>query len=143
MSMNKVFRLRVQDRDPKWRIVDANGLVLGRLATRIADVLRGKDKPYYTPHTDCGDYVVVINADKIVLTGNKWEDKEYVRHSMWMGGRKVTTAKEMMAKHPTNIIELAVKRMLPKNKLNRQIIKKLKIYTGAEHPHKAQGPITF
>ena len=136
--MNKSFVLKKEERKPQWRLMDAEGKVLGRLATHIADVLRGKDKPYYTPHTDSGDYVVVINADKIVLTGNKWEDKEYVRYSGWFGGKKVATAQEMKEKHPTAIIELAVKGMLPKNKLNREIIKKLKVYTGTEHPHKAQ-----
>ncbi len=138
MNMNKSFVLKKEERKPQWRLMDAEGKVLGRLATHIADVLRGKDKPYYTPHTDSGDYVVVINADKIVLTGNKWEDKEYVRYSGWFGGKKVATAQEMKEKHPTAIIELAVKGMLPKNKLNREIIKKLKVYTGTEHPHKAQ-----
>lgn len=138
MSMNKVFFLRKEDKAPKWHVIDAEGQVLGRLATQIADTLRGKNKPYYTPHTDCGDYVVVINADKIALTGNKWEDKEYVRYTGWISGRKVTTAEEMREKHPTRIIEHAVKGMLPKNKLNREIIKKLKVYAGAEHPHKAQ-----
>ena len=137
-DMNKSFSLKKEDRRPNWRLIDAQGQILGRMATKIADVLRGKDKPYYTPHTDCGDYVVVINADKIVLTGNKMENKEYVRYTGWMGGRKVTTAKELMEKHPTKIVELAVKRMLPKNKLNRQIFKKLKVYTGSEHPHEAQ-----
>ena len=136
--MNKSFVLKKEARTPQWRLIDAEGKVLGRLATHIADALRGKDKPYYTAHTDCGDYIVVINADKVVLTGNKWEDKEYVRYSGWFSGKKVATAKEMKEKHPTAIIEMAVKGMLPKNKLNREIIKKLKVYTGAEHPHKAQ-----
>jgi large subunit ribosomal protein L13 len=138
MSMNRSFVLKKEERKPQWRLVDAEGKVLGRLATQVADALRGKDKPYYTPHTDSGDYVVVINADKIVLTGRKWEDKEYVRYSGWSSGKKVATAKEMKEKHPTQIIELAVKGMLPKNKLNRQIIKKLKVYVGAEHPHTGQ-----
>lgn len=136
--MNKSFVLKKEARSPQWRVVNAEGKVLGRLATQVADMLRGKDKPYYTPHTDCGDYVVVINADKIVLTGNKWEDKEYVRYSGWSSGKKVATAKEMKEKHPTQIIELAVRGMLPKNKLNREVIKKLKVYLGAEHPHAAQ-----
>ncbi len=138
MDMNRTFYLRKEDRDPKWRLVDAEGKVLGRLATAIADALRGKDKPYYTAHTDCGDYVVVVNADKIKLTGKKWKDKEYVRVSGWLSGKKVTTARDMLTKHPTSIVELAVKRMLPKNKLNRQIFKKLKVYAGQQHPHKAQ-----
>ena len=138
MNMNKSFVLKKEERCPEWRVFDAEGKVLGRLATQVADALRGKDKPYYTPHTDSGDYVVIINADKIVLTGNKWEDKEYVRYSGWSSGKKVATAKELKEKHPTHIVELAVKGMLPKNKLNREILKKLKVYVGAEHPHKAQ-----
>ena len=136
--MNKHFVLKKEDRAPQWRVVDAEGKILGRMATEIATVLRGKDKPYYTPHTDCGDYVVVINAEKIVLTGNKMEDKEYIRVSGWMGGKKVATAKEMLEKHPEQIVEKAVKGMLPKNKLNAEIIKKLKVYVGPNHPHKAQ-----
>ncbi len=138
MNMNKSFVLKKEERKPQWRLIDAEGKVLGRLATHIADALRGKDKPYYTAHTDCGDYIVVINADKIILTGNKWEDKEYVRYSGWFGGKKVATAREMKEKHPTAIVEMAVKGMLPKNKLNNEIYKKLKVYVGTEHPHKAQ-----
>jgi len=138
MDMNKTFYLKKEDKAPKWRLVNAEGKILGRLATSIADALRGKDKPYYTPHTDCGDYIVVINADKIKLTGNKWKDKEYVRVSGWIGGKKVTAARDMLAKHPTYPVEHAVKCMLPKNKLNRQIFKKLKVYAGSTHPHKAQ-----
>ncbi len=138
MNFNRSFVLKKEERNPQWRVVDAEGKLLGRLATQIADMLRGKDKPYYTPHTDSGDYVVVINADKVKLTGKKLEDKEYVRYSGWMGGKKVTTAKELLAKKPTKIIELAVKGMMPKNKLSKQSIKKLKIYAGSEHPHKAQ-----
>lgn len=138
MSMNKSFVLKKEERAPQWRVVDAEGKILGRLATQIATVLRGKDKPYYTPHTDSGDYVVVINAEKVALSGNKMEDKEYIRVSGWMGGKKVITAKEMLAKHPTWLIEKAVRGMLPKNKLNKEIFKKLKVYVGPEHPHKAQ-----
>ena len=138
MNMNRSFVLKKEERSPQWHLIDAKDKVLGRLATGVADMLRGKDKPYYTPHTDSGDYVVIINAEKIVLTGNKWEDKEYITYSGLSSSKKVTTAKEMLVKHPTKIIELAVKGMLPKNKLNREIIKKLKVYTGPEHPHKAQ-----
>ena len=138
MSMNKAFVLKKEDRRPQWQVLDAKGKILGRLATRIADKLRGKDKPYYTPHTDSGDYVVVINADQVVLSGNKLEDKEYISFSGWMGGKKVLSAKEMFEKHPTKIITNAVKGMLPKNKLNKEIIKKLKVYVGSDHPHKAQ-----
>ncbi len=126
-DMNKAFFLRKEDRDPKWHLFDADGKILGRLATEIADTLRGKNKPTYSPQTDGGDYVVVINAEKIKLTGNKWEGKEYVRYSGWMGGKKVTKAKDMLIKHPEQIIQKAVKGMLPKNNLNREIIKKLKV----------------
>ncbi len=139
-DMNKTFFLRKEDRAPQWWILDAQDLVLGRIATHIADILRGKNKPEYTPHTDTGDYVVVINAEKIKLTGNKLEDKEYDRYSGWMGGYKVTTAGEILKKHPERLIEYAVKGMLPKNKLSRQVIKKLKVYAGTDHPHVAQGP---
>ncbi len=142
MSMNKAFFLRKEDRNPQWRVIDANGQVLGRLATQIADILRGKDKAHYTPHTDCGDYVVVINADKIELTGNKWEGKEYDRYTGYMGGYKTTTARELFKKDPTLLVEHAVKGMLPKNKLNAKVFSKLKVYVGAEHPHIAQQPET-
>lgn len=137
MDMNKSFVLKKEDRQPAWRVIDAQGKVLGRLATEIATILRGKDKPQFTAHTDSGDYVVVINAEKVMLTGNKLEGKEYARYTGWMGGYKVTTAKDLLAKHPTHLIELAVRGMLPKNKLNRQVIKKLKVYAGPQHPHKA------
>lgn len=138
MDMNKAFVLKKEDRNPRWIVVDAKGQVLGRLATKIADMLRGKDKPFYTPHTDSGDYVIVINAKEVVLTGNKWETKIYDHYTGWMGGYKVTTAGQLMKKHPTEIIELAVKRMLPKNKLNSDIFGKLRVYPGAEHPHHGQ-----
>lgn len=138
MNMNKCFFLSKENRTPKWRVIDATGKVLGRMATEIADILRGKDKPEYTPHTDSGDYVVVINSDKVVLTGNKWEGKTYPFFSGWRSGLKEVNAKDLAKKDPTMIIKLAVKRMLPKNRLNAQIIKKLKIYAGSEHPHAAQ-----
>ena len=136
--MNKAFFLPKEARNPQWLLIDAEGLVLGRLATQIANILRGKNKPYYTPHTDSGDYVVVINADKVLLTGNKLKNKIYDRYTGWMGGYKVQTAQEVLEKTPTKILELAVKRMLPKNKLSNQIIKKLKAYAGPDHPHAAQ-----
>jgi large subunit ribosomal protein L13 len=138
MDMNKSFRLHKENSAPSWRVIDAEGQVLGRLATYVADALRGKDKAFYTPHTDSGDYIVIINAEKIVLTGNKLEGKIYDRYSGWMGGYKVTSAKDMLAKKPEFLLEHAVKGMLPKNKLSDQIIKKLKVYAGSEHPHKAQ-----
>ncbi len=143
MNMNRAFFLKKEDRDPQWILIDAagpdgQGLVLGRLATQIADTLRGKNRPEFTPHTDSGDYVVVINAEKVALTGNKWEGKTYESYSGWIGGLKVKTASEMLAKHPTEIIKKAVEGMLPDNRLSRQIVKKLKVYAGPEHPHQAQ-----
>lgn len=138
MDFNRSFVLKKEAREPRWIVVDAKGQVLGRLATRIADMLRGKNKPIFTPHEDAGDYVVVINAQDIVLTGNKWTDKIYDRYTGWMGGYKTTTAKDLMAKHPDQLIELAVKRMLPQNRLSRQLIRKLRVYKDAQHPHQAQ-----
>lgn len=136
--MNKSFVLRKEDRAPKWRVVDASGKILGRLATEVADALRGKDKPEYTPHTDSGDYVIVTNCEKIVLTGNKMKDKIYASYSGWTSGLKERSAEEVMKKDPTRIIHAAVKGMLPKNRLSSQVLKKLKVYVGDEHPHKAQ-----
>ena len=138
MDMNRAFYLRKEDRNPQWKVMDATGQSLGRLATQIADTLRGKNQAMYTPHTDSGDYVVVLNAANVVLTGNKWEDKEYVRHSGYLGNRRVLTAKQMKQKDVTEIIKHAVKLMLPKNNLSKQILKKLKVYAGSEHPHQAQ-----
>ena len=138
MDMNKTFFLKTGGREKKWNVIDAEGKVLGRLATEIADQLRGKNMPTFTPHADSGDYVVVVNAEKIVLTGNKMRDKIYSRYTGWMGGLKEQTATEVMKKNPTFIIHTAVKGMLPKNKLSRQLIKKLKVYAGSEHPHIAQ-----
>lgn len=137
VDMNKAFVLKNEERTPQWHIVDAEGQVLGRLSTAIADMLRGKHKSYYTPHTDSGDYVVVINAEKVALTGDKLEQKEYASYSGWIGGLKVLTAEQILEKHPERIIEHAVRGMLPKNRLSRQVIKKLKVYAGSEHPHKA------
>lgn len=138
MDMNKAFFLRKEDREPKWHLIDAEGKVLGRLATEIADLLRGKNKPTYTPQTASGDYVVVINAEKVKLTGNKLEDKIYIRYSGYMGGKKEFTAKQILEKHPTRLIEHAVVGMLPKNKLNNIIKKYLRLYAGKEHPHEAK-----
>ena len=134
-NMNKSFVLKTADQKPKWRLFDATGKVLGRLSTEIAFALRGKDKPEFTPHSDAGDYVIVINSDKIHLTGEKWDKKVYERHTGYIGGLKFKTAKEMKT---TDMIIHSVKGMLPKNKLSRQILKKLKVYTGSEHPHQAQ-----
>ena len=124
----------------KWFVVDAAGKRVGRLATEVATVLRGKHKPTFTPHVDCGDYVIVINAKDVELTGNKWDDKKYYRHSRHPGGLKTTTAKVMNQTHPERLIEFAVKGMLPKGKLGRQMYKKLYVYAGNEHPHIAQKP---
>ena len=124
----------------EWYVVDAEGKTLGRLASEIAKVLRGKNKPIYTPHMDCGDNVIVINAEKIAVTGKKMDQKIYYHHSGWVGGMKTATLKEKLAKKPEDVMYLAVKGMLPKGPLGRSMIKKLHIYAGAEHPHAAQQP---
>lgn len=124
----------------KWYVVDATDKTLGRLSSQIASVLRGKDKPTYTPSMDTGDYVIVVNADKIKVTGKKMDQKMYYRHSDYVGGMKEATLKEMMAKKPEDVIKLAVKGMLPKGPLGRQMIKKLHVYAGPEHAHAAQKP---
>ncbi|MFH1984086.1 MAG: 50S ribosomal protein L13 [Pseudomonadota bacterium] len=134
------YSAKASDRDEKWWVVDAEGQVLGRLATLVASRIRGKHKPIYTPHVDTGDMVIVINADKIVMTGNKWTQKTYYRHSGYIGGLTEITAEKLLEKRPEDIIRIAVKGMLPKNRLGRQLIKKLKVYTGTEHPHEAQQP---
>jgi large subunit ribosomal protein L13 len=126
--------------DRSWYVVDAQSKVLGRLATRVADVLRGKHKPIFTPYVDTGDFVVVINAEKVHLTGTKMENKKYYRHSGYPGGLKVTTPAELLRKKPEAIIMNAVKGMLPKTKLGRHQLKKLKVYAGKDHPHQAQQP---
>ena len=129
----------------KWYVVDAESCTLGRLASEVASVLRGKNKPVFTPHVDTGDYVIVINAEKIKVTGKKLDQKIYYSHSDYVGGMKETTLREMMNKKPEKVIELAVKGMLPKGPLGRQMIKKLHVYAGAEHGHEAQKPevLTF
>ncbi len=126
--------------DRKWYVVDAEGCTLGRLASEVASVLRGKNKPIYTPHVDCGDYVIVVNADKIKVTGKKLDQKIYYRHSEYVGGMKETTLRELLAKKPERVIELAVKGMLPKGPLGRSLYTKLHVYAGAEHTHAAQKP---
>lgn len=125
----------------KWYVVDAEGQTLGRLASEVAKVLRGKNKAIYTPHADCGDYVIVVNAEKIKVTGKKLEQKVYYRHSDYVGGMKETTLKEMLNKHPERVIEYAVKGMLPKGPLGRSMIKKLHVYAGPEHAQQAQKPV--
>jgi large subunit ribosomal protein L13 len=136
----KTFVAKPSDRQRDWVIVDATGQTLGRLATQIADVLRGKRKPTYTPHIDTGDFVVVINAEKISVSGNKRADKLYHRHSGYPGGLKTRTLGEMLERRPEEVIRLAVKGMLPRNRLARKQLTKLKIYAGPEHPHVAQKP---
>ncbi len=125
----------------KWVLIDAEGATLGRLATKAAMILRGKNKPQYTPNADTGDFVVIINADKVVLTGVKADHKEYWRHSGYLGGLKITSFKEEMEKYPERVVEHAVKGMLPKTTLGRKQGMKLKVYAGAEHPHAAQNPV--
>ena len=131
--------------DRKWYVVDAEGMTLGRLASEVAKVLRGKNKPIFTPHADTGDYVIVVNAEKITVTGKKLDQKVYYSHSDYVGGLKETTLKEMLAKHPERVIEHAVKGMLPKGSLGRQMYTKLFVYAGSEHKHEAQKPeaLTF
>jgi large subunit ribosomal protein L13 len=124
----------------EWYLVDAEGKTLGRLATQIADTLRGKRKPQYTPHVDTGDFVIVVNAEKIQVTGNKLDQKRYYRHSGYPGGLRSRTLREQLERRPTEVLRVAVKGMLPKNRLARQQITKLKIYSGPEHPHEAQNP---
>lgn len=126
-----------------WYVIDATGLTLGRLATQVASLLRGKHKPTYTPHVNCGDNVIVINADKVKLTGNKWQDKIYYRHSDYNGGLTAINAENMMTKFPTRMVELAVFGMLPHTKLGDQMRKQLYVYAGSAHPHAAQQPVEF
>ncbi len=141
----KTFMASPATIDRKWYVVDAEGQTLGRLASEVAKVLRGKNKPIYTPHMDCGDYVIVINADKIVVSGKKLDQKVYYHHSDYVGGMKEQTLREKLVKKPEEVIELAVKGMLPKGPLGRQMYKKLYVYAGNEHNHAAQKPevLTF
>lgn len=134
------YSAKSSDNEGKWCVVDASGAVLGRLATTIASRLQGKHNPLYTPHVDTGDWIVVINADKVVLTGRKWDQKNYYRHSGYIGGLTTTSARELRDKRPEDMVRFAVKGMLPKNKLGRQQLKKLKVYAGNQHPHQAQNP---
>ncbi len=141
----KTFMASPATIDRKWYVVDAEGQTLGRLASEVAKVLRGKNKPIYTPHVDCGDNVIIVNAEKIVVTGKKLDQKIYYHHSGWVGGMKETTLREMLQKKPEQVVELAVKGMLPKGPLGREMYTKLHVYAGAEHPHAAQKPevLTF
>jgi len=141
----KTFSPKLEDIDKnrKWYLIDAKGKILGRLATKIAVILRGKDKTIFSPHIDCGDHVVVINADQIKLTGQKWDQKKYYRHSGYPGALKTTTAKEMREKKPENLLAEAVKGMIPRNRLRTHVLSKLKIYAGEDHKHSAQNPETI
>ncbi|MBM9536970.1 50S ribosomal protein L13 [Desulfobulbus alkaliphilus] len=139
----KTYYTPIKEIDRKWLVADADGKVLGRIATEIASRLRGKHKPTFCNFQDNGDFVIVVNAEKIHLTGTKWDDKLYHRHSGYPGGIKTRTAREYLEKKPEELIRMAVKGMLPKNKLGRAQLKKLKIYTGTDHPHQAQKPETF
>jgi len=136
----KTISAREQDIQRDWYVVDAQGQTLGRLATRVATVLRGKHKPIYTPHVDCGDYVVIVNAEKVHTTGQKATQKKYYRHSGYPGGLREITLRDQLQKFPTRVLESAVRGMLPKNRLGRQMFKKLKVYAGPNHPHEAQQP---
>ena len=136
----KCYAAKKEDVVHDWKLIDADGEILGRLAVRAAEILMGKHKPIYTPNVDTGDFVVVVNAEKIRVTGNKASSKEYDRYSHYPGGRKIVSFEDMMAKHPDRVIEMAVKRMLPKNRLGRVMFSKLKVYRGSEHKHAAQNP---
>lgn len=136
----KTFLPKVDEINRKWYLVDADAQVLGRLATRIATVLMGKDKPTYSDFLDTGDFVVVVNAEKVKLTGKKLDDKKYYRHSGYPGGIKETNARQLLNKHPERVLQFAVKGMLPKNKLGSRMIRRLKVYSGQDHPHQAQQP---
>ncbi|NPB06269.1 MAG: 50S ribosomal protein L13 [Aquificae bacterium] len=136
----KTYRIKPHEVERKWWVVDATGKTLGRLASEIAKILRGKHKPYYQPDVDCGDFVIVVNAEKIRVTGKKLDQKIYYRHSGYPGGLKARPLRWMLENKPEEVIRLAVKRMLPKNRLGHRMLKKLKVYRGPEHPHKAQNP---
>ena len=141
--MRTTFMANAQNIERKWYVIDAEGKTLGRLSTEVASILRGKHKPTYTPHVDTGDHVILLNASKIQLSGNKLHDKIYYRHSNHPGGLKQRTALEMRTNYPERMLELAIKGMLPKNSLGRQMFKKLHVYAGSEHPHQAQQPEVY
>jgi large subunit ribosomal protein L13 len=139
----KTYQAKKEELEYKWYLVNADGKVLGRMATELAKILKGKNKPTYTPHLDTGDFVIVVNAGKVTLTGKKMKDKIYYHHTGYPGGIKEMTAEKLLAKKPTEMIRMAVKGMLPKNSLGRQMLRKLKIYAGPNHPHEAQNPISL
>ena len=136
----RTYTTKPDDINREWYVVDATGLTLGRLASQIASVLRGKHKPIFSPHMDCGDFVIVINAEKVRVTGDKLDQKMYYRHSQYPGGLKTISLRDQLKQHPDRVIRLAVRGMLPKNRLGRQMIKKLKVYREPDHPHQAQQP---
>lgn len=138
--MRTTYMAKPNEVERKWYVVDAAGQTLGRLSSEVASIIRGKYKPQFTPHVDTGDFVIVINADQIVLTGKKMQNKKYYRHSLYAGGLKVTVAQDMLKNNPERMIELAVHGMLPKNRLGQSLKTKLKVYAGSEHPHSAQQP---
>jgi large subunit ribosomal protein L13 len=139
----KTYQAKMEELDPKWYLVNAEGKILGRLSTELAKILRGKNKPTYTPHLDTGDFVIVVNAGKVTLTGKKMKDKIYYHHTGYPGGIKEMNAEKLLAKKPTEMIRMAVRGMLPKTSLGRQMLRKLKIYAGPNHPHEAQKPISL
>ena len=143
MYTQKSFVLKPADADQKWFVIDATDMVVGRLATEVANLLRGKNNPKYTPHTDSGDFVVITNAEKVRFTGNKMDQKVYYWHTNHIGGLKQRTVREQLEKHPELVVMNAVKGMLPKNSLGRKQLTKLKVYTGSEHPHEAQAPEVY
>jgi large subunit ribosomal protein L13 len=136
----RTYSAKPQEIQREWFVVDAQGQTLGRLATQVATILRGKHKPFYTPHVDCGDFVIVVNAEKVRVTGKKLDEKIYYRHSGYPGGLKQVSLRRQLALHPERVIEAAVRGMLPKNRLGRKLFKKLKVYAGPTHPHQAQKP---
>jgi large subunit ribosomal protein L13 len=139
----KTYQAKKSDADHRWVLVNAEGKILGRLATELAKILRGKNKPTFTPHVDTGDFVVVVNARKVTLTGKKMKNKMYYHHTQRPGGIRVTSAEKLLSQKPTELVRLAVKGMLPKNSLGRQMLTKLKIYAGPKHPHEAQQPVSL
>ena len=141
--MAKTIHLHIEDIDRRWHLIDASGRIVGRLATEVAVLLRGKHKPIFSPHMDTGDFVVIVNAERVVFTGHKLRDKLYHRHSGYPGGLKTTTAQQMLKAHPTRILEAAVRGMLPKTKLGDALFRKLKVYAGPTHPHASQRPTPF
>ena len=139
----KTYSAKRDELEARWYVIDAEGQVLGRLATQIATILRGKHKPTYTPHLNCGDFVIVVNAAKVAVTGNRLDQKVYYRHSQYPGGLRQETLRQALAKHPERVIERAVKGMIPHNRLGADVLLRLKVYAGPEHPHQAQQPISW